>query len=354
MFEHPPRNPTSPQARRPRVREMVPTPPAPGRDMTATELTHAVQHLMNQGQSDIHWFANMRGVIDNHAVRIDNVADALFTQEEDASTLTTQLRSVLAQVESNDLTTKATLERNDAHTKAVIEAQLVTTNAKMQELNVSFDTMRAMMAALEGNLNAVDSFVREQGGRFAQELRHMGDKLSATGACAAAATAAAAGQPCPQASQVPNSRFAAASNEGFPAGFPCGGAQLPTAAPGFQQGGQATPQAFYPGTTAASPQEVNRGYFAGCAAGAPNTHQAPGFNPHHGQPTDFGRRDDGPQQSGYGPAFFNMARGDGNGQPHEQTAMRGPMFEEKVASNPSYIYTIILSRRLRLKRYVIT
>ena len=171
----------------------------------------------------------------------------------------------------------------------------------------------------------------------------MGDKLSATGACAAAATAAAAGQPCPQASQVPNSRFAAASNEGFPAGFPCGGAQVPTAAPGFQQGGQATPRAFYPGTTAASPQEVNRGYFAGCAAGAPNTHQAPGFNPHHGQPTDFGRRDDGPQQSGYGPAFFNMARNDGTGQTHEQTAMRGPMFEEKVASNPSYIYIYIRS-----------
>ena len=49
--------------------------------MTATELTHTVQHLLNQGQADVHWFANLRGVMEHHAVKIDAISGGLFSQE---------------------------------------------------------------------------------------------------------------------------------------------------------------------------------------------------------------------------------------------------------------------------------
>ena len=48
----PPTQGSSPVATRARVRVMAQIPPAPGRDMTATELTHTVQHMISQAALD--------------------------------------------------------------------------------------------------------------------------------------------------------------------------------------------------------------------------------------------------------------------------------------------------------------
>ena len=73
------------------MRTMVPAPPAPGRDMTPGELTHALQSLFNQSEADKNWFANLRGVIEHHAVKIDAIEQSQFTLEEEQATLNSYL-----------------------------------------------------------------------------------------------------------------------------------------------------------------------------------------------------------------------------------------------------------------------
>ena len=67
----PPTLGTSPVATRARVRVIAQPPPAPGRDMTNTELTHTVQHMIAQAALDTEWFAKITHDIDEHATIIN-------------------------------------------------------------------------------------------------------------------------------------------------------------------------------------------------------------------------------------------------------------------------------------------
>ena len=49
----------SPVAKRSSARQIAPVPPAPGRDMTAAELTHCFQQVMAQSQMDQVWLGQL-------------------------------------------------------------------------------------------------------------------------------------------------------------------------------------------------------------------------------------------------------------------------------------------------------
>ena len=74
---------TSPVATRARVRVIAQVPPAPGRDMTATELTHTVQHMISQAALDNDWFAKITHDIDEHATIINTTSMTLRTVHKD-------------------------------------------------------------------------------------------------------------------------------------------------------------------------------------------------------------------------------------------------------------------------------
>ena len=77
----------------------APSPSAPTRDMTATELTHAYQHLAAQAALDKAWAKTVEASITDHALWLDRhsqAGDAMMHQVEqrlkrqfDATTNTT-------------------------------------------------------------------------------------------------------------------------------------------------------------------------------------------------------------------------------------------------------------------------
>ena len=160
--------------------------------MTPGELTHALQSLFNQSEADKNWFANVRGVLEHHAERIDNTSrkvDTLeagqFTLEEEQATLTSQTRALFAQTETFDLQSKAAVAQNDVQLKAVIEATVAAADAKLAELHMSMENLKTVVGT---SLDEVNVYVREQGARFGGEMRNLTERVTATGACAAAAT----------------------------------------------------------------------------------------------------------------------------------------------------------------------
>ena len=61
----------SPVAKRPAVRQIAPVPPAPGRDMTASEMTHALQQVMAQSSMDQVWFGQLHEEMSAHVDHIN-------------------------------------------------------------------------------------------------------------------------------------------------------------------------------------------------------------------------------------------------------------------------------------------
>ena len=81
----------SPVAKRPAVWVRAPVPPAPGRDMTASELTHAMQQVMAQSQNDQVWFGQLHEEmgahvehINAHAVKMVGALHSIDSIREDA------------------------------------------------------------------------------------------------------------------------------------------------------------------------------------------------------------------------------------------------------------------------------
>ena len=59
----------SPVAKRPAARQIAPVPPAPGRDMTAAELTHCLQQVMAQSANDQVWLCQLHEEMGAHVER---------------------------------------------------------------------------------------------------------------------------------------------------------------------------------------------------------------------------------------------------------------------------------------------
>ena len=103
-----------------------------------TEMTHTLQHLMNQASADTNFLANLRGVLEHHATKIDTVQREQFDYEEEMNTLTGQMREVLAMIECNDSVVKQVIE--DIHSKADgslrgdVQSEVEKMNARMNEI----------------------------------------------------------------------------------------------------------------------------------------------------------------------------------------------------------------------------
>ena len=110
-------------AKRPADWVRAPVPPAPGRDMTASELTHAMQQVMAQSQNDQVWLGQLHeemGVqvehINAHAVKMVGALHNVDLTREDA-------RKAFDKIEQNDLSIKSIV---DGHVQALYKSNETT------------------------------------------------------------------------------------------------------------------------------------------------------------------------------------------------------------------------------------
>ena len=120
----------SPQAKRVAVGEVAPSPPAAGRDMTITELTHSYQSLAAQLALDRGWMKQVEEATTDHAQRIDifstllNNVDTRFrevttTLEKDASKADSELRQ---HVQAEDALTRERLNAAEQKLNAALDS----------------------------------------------------------------------------------------------------------------------------------------------------------------------------------------------------------------------------------------
>ena len=182
------------------MRDMVPVPSAPTRDMTMGEVTHTLQHLMNQASADTNFLANLRGVLEHHATKIDAAQREQFENEEETNTLTRQMREVLAMIESNDSVVKQVIEdinsKADGSLRSDVQSEVEKMNARMNEMiktsasgNLTDAQYVHRLQEIENNManlqmtvatsvSEMDGRMKDGQSRIAAEMRKMGDAVT--------------------------------------------------------------------------------------------------------------------------------------------------------------------------------
>lgn len=335
-----------------------------------SEITHTLQHLMNQASADTNFLANLRGVLEHHATKIDTVQREKFDYEEETNTLTGQMREVLAMIERNDGVVKKVIEDNhsraDGSLRGDVQSEVEKMNARMNEiiktaaggnpidaqhvhrLQEIENNMANLQLTVAKSISEMEGRLKDGQSRITVEMRNMGDAVAAANVAAKEAMEAAreamnatrrnwkqmpqgqaqappsASAGCPTGSEVPASHRFQSGRTANTDGFPVGGGGAPTGGNFPTGGGGAGP---CPSPGAQSQQQPDRGYFAGCGAphASTNDRQAPGSAPQSDTPHGY------PPRTGY----FNMYASDGEDQSRPSSRQ---WFEDKVAQSPQYLY----------------
>ena len=140
----------SPTAARPRVRPIAAVPPAPGRDMTAGEVTHCLQHLMAQAAQDSDWFVNLRGDMENHAGVIDKAYMASVTDAMTSAQIKVDAQKAFETIEQSDLE----LKRVEANHASLIDGHSQQIAALKQQADVQAEATSLNHAQLDSGLRA--------------------------------------------------------------------------------------------------------------------------------------------------------------------------------------------------------
>ena len=113
----------SPVAKRPAVWVREPVPPAPGRDMTAGELTHAMQQVMAQSQNDQVWFGQLHEEMGAHVEHINAHAVKMVGALHSIDSIREDARKAFDKIEQNDLSIKSIV---DGHVQALYKSNETT------------------------------------------------------------------------------------------------------------------------------------------------------------------------------------------------------------------------------------
>ena len=113
----------SPVAKRPAVWVRAPVPPAPGRDMIASELTHAMQQVMAQSQNDQVWFGQLHEEMGAHVEHINAHAVKMVGALHSIDSIREDARKAFDKIEQNDLSIKSIV---DGHVQALYKSNETT------------------------------------------------------------------------------------------------------------------------------------------------------------------------------------------------------------------------------------
>ena len=125
----------------------VPSPAAPSRDMTLTELTHAYQHLAAQAAHDKVWVKTVEMTITDHALWLDR-----HSQAGDAIMHQVEMRLKRQSDATVTTTTKAQpADTTDEKPRAHVQAQDAAVTARLDQAEAA---LQATLSALDGTLRA--------------------------------------------------------------------------------------------------------------------------------------------------------------------------------------------------------
>ena len=121
----------SPVAKRPAVWVRAPVPPAPGRDMTVSELTHAMQQVMAQSQNDQTWFGQLHEEMGAHVEHINAHAVKMVGALHNIDLIREDARKAFDKIEQNDLSIKSIV---DGHVQALYKSNETTLQGTDKDL----------------------------------------------------------------------------------------------------------------------------------------------------------------------------------------------------------------------------
>ena len=123
----------SPQSKRVAHGEIAPSPPAPGRDMTLTELTHAYQSMSAQFALDRNWMKTVEEATTDHATRIDIFSGLM-------SNVDVRFREVTTTLGDNATKADGELRQHVQAEDALTRTRLDTAEQKLEAALASLDT----------------------------------------------------------------------------------------------------------------------------------------------------------------------------------------------------------------------
>ena len=164
---------TSPVATRARVRVIAQVPPAARRDMTATELTHAVQHMISQAALDTEWFAKITNDIDEHATIINTTSMTLRTVHKDLGLVRDDARRAFDVIEKNDLSIKEIVDKHVATLKQSVDSKAATDPTLRADVQGEINRLNEVVMALRTpqpaqGASAIDAKIAAMEGSIAE------------------------------------------------------------------------------------------------------------------------------------------------------------------------------------------
>ena len=136
--------------------------PAPTREMTMQETTHALQRIMAQQANDAVWGETVITALDDHSRRLDVEKNKTRFLNYHVKMLTARLENALKVIEDNDTATKMTIEEEASTTKRIIEECDMATKKILEDndkrlkdiISVNDDKVKAAIESLSTSLDA--------------------------------------------------------------------------------------------------------------------------------------------------------------------------------------------------------